>query len=73
MTKDFAPPPREYRLRLTPEIDAALEAHFQAFGREAQEVVIEVLGEWARQKRKEAEFLLEALARAEGRKRDDAA
>jgi hypothetical protein len=35
--------------------------------------VIEVLGEWARQKRKEAEFLLEALARAEGRKRDDAA
>lgn len=56
---------REYRLTLSQEILSVLEAQYQVYGREAAEVIREVLGEWARRKREEAELILRLLKTTE--------
>jgi len=52
---------RQFHVSLPPEIHRVLEAQFQVYGKDEEEVILEVLREWARLKRREAEFIVEYL------------
>jgi hypothetical protein len=46
-------PLKDFRLGITEQIDAALDAQAAAFGRDKAQVARDVLGEWARMKHRE--------------------
>lgn len=56
---------KDYRGRITPETDCVLEAKARATGRERQEIVREILHEWALREIHGAS-MLDKLLRAEG-------
>lgn len=49
----MALPLRDFRMGITEQIDAALDAQASAFGKDKAQVAREVLGEWARMKHRE--------------------
>lgn len=49
----MAIPLKDFRMGITEQIDAALDAQAAAFGKDKAQVAREVLGEWARQKHRE--------------------
>lgn len=49
----MATPLKDFRLGITEQIDAALDAQAAAFGKDKAAVARDVLGEWARMKHRE--------------------
>ena len=49
----MAAPLKDFRLGITEQIDAALDAQAAAFGKDKAAVARDVLGEWARMKHRE--------------------
>lgn len=49
----MAIPLKDFRLGISEQIDAALDAQAAAFGKDKAQVAREVLGEWARMKHRE--------------------
>ncbi len=49
----MALPLKDFRMGITEQIDAALDAQAAAFGKDKAQVAREVLAEWARQKHRE--------------------
>jgi hypothetical protein len=48
-----AVPLKDFRMGITEQIDAALDAQAAAFGKDKAQVAREILGEWARLKHRE--------------------
>lgn len=49
----MAVPLKDFRMGITEQIDAALDAQAAAFGKDKAQVARDVLGEWARMKHRE--------------------
>jgi hypothetical protein len=49
----MATPLKDFRMGITEQIDAALDAQAAAFGKDKAQVARDVLGEWARLKHRE--------------------
>lgn len=56
---------KDYRGRITPETDCVLEAESRSTGRDRQEIVRDILHDWAQQ-RIHGAMVLHRLLRAEG-------
>ena len=56
---------KDFRCKITPEADCVLEAEARSTGRERQEIVREILHEWA-ERRIHGASMLDRLLRAEG-------
>lgn len=61
---------KDFRGKITPDTDIALEAHARATGRDKAEIARQVLDEWARTQIHVA-TVITRLTRSEGGRRED--